>query len=569
LTRSHDETDAISAARVAYVARFDPNQQRRFHSRVVAAIEAGRAADAAAIARAEPEQTSLFVATGSVTAMDFGALLGRGASRPEAQAKAKPDDEEAEAPGVYSQADVMKAMALMQEGFAVVANAGSVEIIEFTKPGTLPKFYSQTDFRLLLKNQKVAVVQKVRGRIATKPVDVSELWLNFAQRNTFPGGVVFEPEAKKAPSGAYNLWSAYPVEPRSGRWDKLRTHVFENICGGNVDHFNWLMTWCADLFQNPGHKLGTCVAVRGPKGVGKSKFFDWLRAGMGAHALKVSQSIHLTGQFNSHHFGKTLIVAEEAFWAGAPAAGNVLKDLVTSTESYMERKGRDLITTSNYARLAFVSNEHWLVPTGLDDDERRFFVLECRDNGQKKSVPYFEAIDEEMENGGLEAMVYDLMHWQPPGGKWSMLRNAPATEARALQAIASLPADAQFFLEMIEAGGCAEDIRLGLPEIWLEDGENRVVVADLKKHFDAFWAKRKRGVDRYPNSHAFCELVKSWLHADGQGHSMYVETGSTDKNGDAVRRKMRVYKCLGISEIVALNRKRGVAFSGIAVDSGD
>lgn len=316
--------------------------------------------------------------------------------------------------------------------YAVVRVGKDVAVLmEPEHPGGEPDFVSERGFKNLMAPVKIDVPDGTSG---SKREPVHKLWWVWEERRTYRGGIVFEPGG--CGPDAYNLWRGFPVKGKAGDWGLLRSHIQDNICQGSAEHFAWLMTWLAQMFQQPGVKLGSAVAIRGKKGTGKSKLFDWVRKAMGQHALQVTSAGHITGNFNAHHAGKVLMVCEEAFWAGDRSALGPLKSLITSDVSLLERKGVDAVQASNYVRLAFISNEDWVVPV-QGADERRFFVLECGD-GRRQDRDFFAAVDEQMENGGLEAMVEELMTWQPPAEGWGVLRTPPKGKAHEAQALAGV-----------------------------------------------------------------------------------------------------------------------------------
>ena len=61
-------------------------------------------------------------------------------------------------------------------------------------------------------------------------------------------------------------------------------------------------------------------------------------------------------------------------------------------------------------RTTYVSSwqatKDWVVPAGLE--ERRFLVLDVSDR-HMQDYPYFKAIGQQMDNGGREAMLHDLL----------------------------------------------------------------------------------------------------------------------------------------------------------------
>jgi hypothetical protein len=349
-------------------------------------------------------------------------------------------------------------------------------------------------------------MQSIDGEVRRVPV--TKLWHEWPERRDYDS-VVFEPAG--APKTAYNMWRGWPITPRKGDWSLLHDHIRENVCRDSEKYYTWMMTWMAQMYQQPGMKLGSAVAIQGKKGTGKSKVFDWLRAAMGPYATKVAHRNHVTGNFNAHQAGKILIVCEEAFWAGDVASCGILKDLITSSTMQLEKKGLDPIEVANYARLAFISNERWIVPAGLED-ERRFFVLNCGEKRREDTV-YFAAIDQQMRAGGLEAMLHDLLEWHPPGNNWNMLRTPPKTPWLVDQAVETMDIADRFFVQLISDGGMepldADDKGIELNEAT----ETEIAVSLMRKHFEHFVCRDARGRHRVGNMRFLTEATRDWLLA--------------------------------------------------------
>lgn len=351
---------------------------------------------------------------------------------------------------------------LRQRASLVIVEGGDTRVFIHPAKGHLPQVWKEKGFKDFFKNKKVHY-EKKDGKIGV--IKPEEEFFEDDIRKTFTG-TQFEPDPAKVDPHKYNLFNGFPVDPVPGDWSLLRNHVRDNLIAGNgVDEagendakddeylFNYFMTYCADVFQNPGSKKGSAVAVRGEQGVGKSKFFDWFRAGLGDYAVKVTQPRHLLGHFNAHLDAKLFIHAEEAFWAGNKDAAGVLKDRITGDTDLSEKKGFDVVQRPNKARMGFVSNSEWVIPTDDNADARRFFVVHAGTD-QKQNRAYFAAIDEQMRNGGLEAMVHEFMTWDPAkvGMSFDDLRSAPWTPARAEQATHSASASKATLLQIIEDG---------------------------------------------------------------------------------------------------------------------
>lgn len=345
--------------------------------------------------------------------------------------------------------------------YAVIRTSGGVRIlVEPRTPEDDVAFESQNDVALYEKNRILWITE---GK-STRKVEAFKQWLEWEKRRTYRS-VVFAP-GEKTPKDVYNLFQGWPFEPVQttwedvlenkdkpveGDWSMLRGHIYENICESNEDYFQWLMTWLAMLFQKPQAKPGSTVVITGKKGTGKSTLFDYINQLLGRCGITVSQRKQIVGQFNGHLATTLLMVCEEAFWAADPQAEGVLKDMITNKSVLIEKKGYDPIQSQNYTRLALISNNEWVVPASLKD-ERRFFVLRCSDAVQG-NIQFFEDMRNQMEKkGGLEAMLYDLLHWEPVGGTFATLFTPPATAYLQQQQIESLSGVQKFMLELVKSG---------------------------------------------------------------------------------------------------------------------
>src|SRR5437764_15429260 len=125
----------------------------------------------------------------------------------------------------------------------------------------------------------------------------------------------------------------------------------------------------------------------------------------GQHALAISNSKHLTGNFNAHLRDCVFLFADEAFFAGDRQHMGVLKSIITEPYLTIEGKYQNAAQTPNFLHLMMASNEERVVPASID--ARRFFVLEVGDKA-RNNHDYFAAIWQAMETGGYQAMLYEL-----------------------------------------------------------------------------------------------------------------------------------------------------------------
>jgi hypothetical protein len=254
------------------------------------------------------------------------------------------------------------------------------------------------------------------ARYANRPVghgqkrtSAGRAWLAHRDRRQYEG-IVFAPG--EVVHGHLNLDKGFAVEPEKGDCSRFLEHVLNNICKGDDELSDYLLTWMADSVQNRSRRPGISVVLRGRLGTGKGVLCSQFGSLFGPHFIQVSQASHLTGNFNSHLKDKLIVYADEAFWAGDKKAEGVLKALITEDTIQIEMKGKDVITLRNHIRLLISSNNDWVVPAG--NEERRFFVVDVGD-ARIQDRTYFGAIVDQMSNGGREALLYYLLNYDLAG----------------------------------------------------------------------------------------------------------------------------------------------------------
>jgi len=244
-------------------------------------------------------------------------------------------------------------------------------------------------------------------------MSIANAWLEHGDRQQYEG-VVFAPGQHV--EGYLNLFTAFGVEPAVGKCDLFVDFLSEVVCGDDKELFAYMWGWLAHLFQKPDELPGTSFVLRGKQGTGKNTFVDAIGYLVGnAHFIQLSSVKQVTGQFSGHLANVLLVFANEAIWGGDKTAEGALKHMVTDPITSIEGKGRDIISMNNYKRLIAASNEDWIIPRGMDD--RRFIVVDVSDK-YKENYEYFGPIKQELEDGGYEALMHELMtadisHYNP------------------------------------------------------------------------------------------------------------------------------------------------------------
>jgi hypothetical protein len=359
---------------------------------------------------------------------------------------------------------VAELLARMNNDHAVVTLGSSVQYLYRTTDASgqaSMRFLSDADMNALYAPIRI----DVSGR---KSIAAFSLWKQWPRRRQYDNVGLFPPPLE-TPHGYLNLWTGFALKPKEGDWTLMREHIRQCICGGNEEHFDWVMDWLAHLVQRPGEKMGTALVLKSEvKGTGKTVLNTMLKRIFGVHAIGVSKSEQFVGRFNGHLKQIVVLGIEEGFWAGDKQAEGALKNLITEPRITIEQKRVDAFEIDNYTRLIFTSNNDWVVPAAVD--ERRFMVLEVV-NERAKDPDYFGPLFRQMfEQDGLEAMLFEL---SIRDFSRSDLRNPPETDALKKQRALSLTGLKRWLLIVARDGEIVD--AAGGPPIRLDDANGSTV----------------------------------------------------------------------------------------------
>ena len=358
-------------------------------------------------------------------------------------------------------------IARLNEQHAVIMINGKVRVAcwepsRINKGIMIAKFASVADMKNFYSNKRV----RVGSDEDSKSVPVFDLWMRSRDRATVIG-VTMDPTAGRIVDGQLNLCRGLAVEPKQGDWSLLRRHIEEVVCRGVRAHMDYVIKWLAWRLQHPTTPPEVALVMSGLKGTGKGLLGRALCRIFGAHAIHISDRKHLAGSFNAHMLQACMVFADEAYWPGDKAAEGNLKRLITEPTLFVELKGVDAYEVPNHTATIIAGNEEWLVPAS--DDERRYAAFRVADH-HKQDGDYFKPLFAEMNNGGLEAFLFDALAMDL--GDWHPREDIPQTDAlKAQQEVSSDPHD-RWLGAILEAGV--------LPFSVLDDGIEKRVVHDRK-----------------------------------------------------------------------------------------
>ncbi len=290
------------------------------------------------------------------------------------------------------------------------------ELDEFPGRETIIMTQTLTDFASLMNKHRHPTTIEKKGKTETVYVPLGTYWLQSAGRRQYDGGMAFMPQHDKKQVGSrLNLWQGYGVKSikpdgMSGAagCDKFLDFMLKVICGGNEQHYDYLIKREATVFQK---RIRTEIALglrTEEEGIGKGFYESHIGHLLGNHAMQVTNPKHVIGAFNPHLETPLRLTADEALFVGNHEHRNALFGLITESKLTIEPKGCGVYTADNYLNTSVISNSKHFVP--VSGTARRFFIPTLSIE-HMQDFKYFEAIAYQLRSdGGYEALLYHLLN---------------------------------------------------------------------------------------------------------------------------------------------------------------
>ncbi|TCO77152.1 DUF5906 domain-containing protein [Chromatocurvus halotolerans] len=311
--------------------------------------------------------------------------------------------------------------------YAVVQVGNKVRILEENVSGRHTPEQSPYNLPTVEDFKKWTHTQRFVDPQDSKEKRYADAWFNWPYRRQYRGIGCYPPGAGPPPTGYYNSWRGFAVEPIPGDCSLWHRHVRDVYCDGNHEHYEWVLKWLAALVQYPGKPVGTALACRGEEGTGKNAFWHPFIKIFGYHCVQFTDQQHMETQFTGILEGKVLVLNNEAYWGGNSKTAGKLKGLITEPYVVSERKGIEACTVFNPLWFGFMSNSEYFIPA--DKSSRRFMATEISDC-HKQDSEYFIALFDQMNSGGTEALLYELLSMElSEEDLRNTLKNPPTTKA--------------------------------------------------------------------------------------------------------------------------------------------
>ena len=207
----------------------------------------------------------------------------------------------------------------------------------------------------------------------------------------------------------FNLYRGLQVQPKEGKWSKIKDMLLQNLCNGSEESLEYVLKWSALCVKKPWVKVVTALVFNGPQGSGKGTFSNIMGSfiGKGLHYSHIVNAEHLCGKFNGNVATSLLIVLDECLFPGNHTHASVLKSLLHDEQKLLRQLYKDAVMIPCYDHVIINSNDSFCVKAGKDDRSYAIFTVSNKNQG---NASYWDSIYHEISHGGREAFLYHLLN---------------------------------------------------------------------------------------------------------------------------------------------------------------
>jgi hypothetical protein len=341
-------------------------------------------------------------------------------------------------------------LAVMQEIFGLIKMSGKIWVIDKVaiKKAKHLELFDRTNGSLLIIRKATALFGAVVEHILLKEFFISN-------ETTCFDGVEFNPV--KTTDNYLNLWVGPALNALEGDCVGIKAFLLDIICNGDDTSYQYLLNYIAHMIQKPEEKPGVMLILLGGQGIGKGTLGRLLQMIWKESYLQVHSVDAVTGNFNAALEKAFIVFMDEALFSGDRRSADALKSLVTEPTIYINEKHQPARQMESYHRFIAATNADHFKNT--ESDDRRDFVLRVSDS-RKNDPEYWLKLNDEMTNGGVEALLYELEKIDLTDFN---VRVKPTTEALIDQKLRSLDHFGRWWYECLDKGYCQcnSDLQLG------------------------------------------------------------------------------------------------------------
>jgi hypothetical protein len=262
--------------------------------------------------------------------------------------------------------------------------------------------------------------------------------------------------------------------------------LVQELCGGDDEHAMYFHKFIGQIFQDPSHKVPTCIILKGKQGVGKNIILDAIGNMLNKkHYITSSKPTDFFGEHAEGYYRKLLVNLNEAEGRDTFDFEGKIKSFISEDTITINPKNVRPTQISNHARTIITTNKPNPIPIDVRSKDRRYVVFQATDVYLKKSSKFWSQLYQHLRKPDTMKALYQwFMSLNLNDFDW--IKRRPITKAYKDMCNLYSPVEALFFEEFVDK------------EMWNDFGiekdkhsEMIITMADLFNMYEQF-CKRNR-----------------------------------------------------------------------------
>ena len=263
--------------------------------------------------------------------------------------------------------------------------------------------------------------------------------------------------------------------------------LVRELCGGDDKHADYFNRFIAQIFQDPAHKVPTCIILKGKQGVGKNIILDAIGNMLNkSHYITSSKPNDFFGEHAEGYYRKLLVNLNEAEGKDTFDFEGKIKSFISEDTIMINPKNVRPTEISNHARTIITTNKQNPIPIDVKSKDRRYCVFQSTDEYLKKSRKFWSLLYNHLRKPEVMSALYQhFMSFDLSNYDW--IKKRPVTQAYKDMCSLYSPVEALFFEEFY----CLEQWKEVLEDEYEKNDYIKINTTILFEMYEKFCKKNR------------------------------------------------------------------------------
>lgn len=316
-------------------------------------------------------------------------------------------------------------------------------------------FQIDADIKTILKPVKSGIIDDKGNEM-----DFYKVWTEDADKKSknYMDFLPYNPdEIFNENENIFNLFTGYDERIKTSYDNDLKEKYLKpyfdliyELCGAKKENSDYYLKYMANIIQNPRHKAGICIEIRGFQGCGKNISLKPMENIIGKEHFISSSDINTF--FSTHSIGymkKLLVNLDEVNLSDSFKHEGKIKTAITGDKMDFNPKNQQPIQANNFSNTISFTNKKNGLKIDFASGDRRFVIYKSTKKYKIKVKNFWKNLDNHFDRPEFIACLYDyFMEMDLTGINWT--NDRPITEEYKKSFRQFIPSESLFIIKCLD-----------------------------------------------------------------------------------------------------------------------